>query len=85
MNFLFDLREAARHCAQPEWAQLLRDAADELQRRIDALAADPTRDNAMWLQCAWAYAERVFKDAPTMPAAPEGQGGALREGARLAA
>lgn len=79
MNFLFELRETAKHCSDILFRKLLKDAADRLQSALSALAEDPTRENAKRFNGAWAVAEKVLKNAPPMNEGPNERGGAMRE------
>lgn len=78
MNFLLELRETARHCSDILFRHLLKEAADNLQTALGALADDPTREKAIAFNGAWAKAESVLKKAPPMNEGPTSRGGAMR-------
>lgn len=83
-DMLFGLREVAKHCSSAPHAQGLRDAADDLAAGLRDLAADPTAARMRRANNAWMRALRALTAAPPMGGHDE-RGGALREGARLAA
>lgn len=83
MTFLKKLRDAAMECSKPEYAAMLRGAADAVSAEIDKVYALPTEENMRALIGAWAKAERVLDEVP-----PEGTPAPLAgspEPARLAA
>jgi len=67
MTFLLELRNAAKACSKPEYAAQLRQCADSVAFCIKQLAADPTTERMIELNCAWAHASAALKAVP-----PEG-------------
>jgi hypothetical protein len=77
------LYEAARECSNVDYRALLKSAADVLDTTITHFNDDPTENNLIALNCAWAYGHRLLINLP-----PEGTPAPLggdTEPARLAA
>ena len=83
MSCMKALREAAMVEPDNDKRYMLRGAANVLQEALDRLANDPTLENMIDVNGAWAFAARCLKFI-TPP--QDGSGGrGLREEARLAA
>jgi hypothetical protein len=82
MNFLKQLREAARTCSNVEYRDQLKAAADEVERAAYGFYMDICAARMVILNGAWANAVRILKNVP-----PEGDPSPVTgapEAARLA-
>jgi hypothetical protein len=86
-NILFELRETARLLPESgrkgELKQVLKEVADLLAGALEALIDTPTTTKMQLVNGLWSKSVRLLKSAES--AKPGGSGGALKEGAKLAA
>lgn len=83
-TILLLLRESAMTNRNEQYRMTVRKCADELDKAINKFAADPTYSNLVEVNGLFSLGDRIMnklqpKDDPSTP------GGALKEGARLAA
>lgn len=82
ITFLKELRDAAKACSNIDYRALIKQSADSLQWAIAVFARDPTKQNMIDLNGAWANAAKILKEIP-----PEGDPAPLAgapEAAKLA-
>lgn len=84
MSYLFKLNEAARLTPNHTLKRQLRECASDIRASVNMLYLDVTEENARAVSGAFARGWRLLKRAEN-DTPPGGQGGALKEGARLAA
>lgn len=63
-TFLLELRDAAKQCSNLQYRELLKTAADRIQFRLDQIFHEPTQENMVTLNGAWARAVAVLRDVP---------------------
>ena len=83
MTYLKTLRDAAMACSNVDYRALVRRTADILDATLTRLHMDPTEENMIAVNGAWASAARALKNIP--PEADPNPVGGDTEPARLAA
>ena len=83
MHYLLELRAVARKCPNVLRRKQLQNLADDIQRLVKLLAGNPVNATMVELNAAWAQAWRV-KTICEGETPPAGNGGKMREPARLA-
>lgn len=83
-SLLFALREAKRTCANKQWRAMLDEAANLLDAATRLFVRENTKAAMIALNGAWAYAERILKEAPPV-VDPQPPLAGAPEAARLAA
>lgn len=81
MNFLWELRQASRECADPVLREALKNVAEQIHTALDEFYTTPTHDLLTRLNGHWAYGVRVLKKVTD--GTTGGAGGAMKEGAEL--
>lgn len=76
MTFLLQLRTAAVQCSNVDYRRALQLAADEISGRLTILQNEPTQDNMVALNGAWANAARMLREIPH-GGAPDPMGGKM--------
>ena len=64
MTFSLKLRNAAKGCTNAEYKAAIQSIADSIDLRVKDLGADPTENNMIRLNGAWAVAARLLRNLP---------------------
>lgn len=64
MDSLKEFRERGRACTKRDYQTTMLGTADKLDKALDKLWRDPTRENLKVVNSFWAFANRLHERAP---------------------